>query len=284
MLFEIRRLGFASCELSHGIKISLVEGIQAALKAGEIRVTSLHNFCPLPLGVMHAAPNYYLLSSPHAREWEKAITQTKKTIEFAAQCGAGVVVMHLGIVPMRRYTEKLMKMCAKGKQMLPRYARKRFKAGVVRERKKEPHWKQTLLAMDRLVEFAKQAKVRLGIENRLLLEEIPNELELSELLKRYDDTVGYWHDTGHAHVRETLGAASQEQLLDLAGDRLLGFHIHDVAPVAEDHRPPGFGEVLFERMRRFARPGVIKVLEFHPKWRSEDVMAGAHHIQKLWSE
>jgi hypothetical protein len=25
--------------------------------AGEIRISSVHNFCPLPMGVNHAAPN-----------------------------------------------------------------------------------------------------------------------------------------------------------------------------------------------------------------------------------
>jgi sugar phosphate isomerase/epimerase len=271
--------------LSHGIKLSLVEGIQAALKARDIKVTSLHNFCPLPLGVMHAHPNIYLLSSPDERERERAINQTLKTIEFAVQCGAKAIVMHLGRVPMwRHYTEKLLKLIKQDKQMLPRYERLRFKAVTVREKKREPHWKQTLRSMDKLVEHARQAGVQLGVENRLLLEEIPNEAEFEELFKRYDPAVvGYWHDTGHAHVRELLGVCSQEQMLATAGKRLLGIHIHDVGFVDEDHRPPGSGEVMFDRLKPYLRPEVIKVFEFSPKWRTEDVARGIEHLKRIWN-
>ena len=50
MLREIRELGFACAELSHGTRISLLPGILEAVDAGEIRISSLHNFCPLPIG------------------------------------------------------------------------------------------------------------------------------------------------------------------------------------------------------------------------------------------
>ena len=50
MLREIRDLGFDHAELSHGIRISLMPGILEAVDAGEIKISSLHNFCPLPDG------------------------------------------------------------------------------------------------------------------------------------------------------------------------------------------------------------------------------------------
>ncbi len=289
MLHEIQRMGFEYTELSHGIKLSLVEGIQAALQANEIKVSSLHNFCPLPLGVMHAAPNIYLLSSPDERERERAIKQTLKTIEFAVQCKAKAIVMHLGRVPIKpwfapSYTDKLVALVRKEKQMLPGYERLRFRAMTVREKNKGPHWKQTLKSLDKLVEPVKQAGVKLGIENRLLLEEIPNEAEFAELFKRYDPSVlGYWHDVGHAHVRELLGVSTQEQQLELAGDRLLGCHIHDVGFIDEDHRPPSFGEVMFERLKPFIKPETIKVFEFSPKWRTEDVSQGIRYLREMWT-
>ena len=51
MLREIRDLGFEYAELSHGIRISLMPGILDAVDAGEIKISTLHNFCPLPVGV-----------------------------------------------------------------------------------------------------------------------------------------------------------------------------------------------------------------------------------------
>ena len=63
MLREIRDLGFQYAELSHGTRISLLPGILEAVDAGEIRISSLHNFCPLPMGVTYAAPNLYQFSA-----------------------------------------------------------------------------------------------------------------------------------------------------------------------------------------------------------------------------
>ena len=50
MLEEIRDLGFEYAELRHGIRLSLVPGIMQAVEAGVIKISTLHNFCPLPIG------------------------------------------------------------------------------------------------------------------------------------------------------------------------------------------------------------------------------------------
>ena len=63
MLREIRDLGFQYAELSHGIRVSLVPGIIAAVEEGVIRISTLHNFCPLPMGVNHPAPNLFKFSA-----------------------------------------------------------------------------------------------------------------------------------------------------------------------------------------------------------------------------
>ena len=68
MLREIAALGFTHAELSHGIRISLVQGIFEALEAGEIRISSVHNFCPLPMGINHAAPNVFKFTADNPRE------------------------------------------------------------------------------------------------------------------------------------------------------------------------------------------------------------------------
>ena len=72
MLLEIRDLGFEYAELSHGIRISLLPGIFQAVDAGEIKISTLHNFCPLPMGVDRAAPNVYKFSADNDRERESA--------------------------------------------------------------------------------------------------------------------------------------------------------------------------------------------------------------------
>src|ERR1044072_7883521 len=92
MLREIRELGFEYAELSHGIRISPLHGIMEAAEAGEIKISTLHNFCPLPIGVNHAAPNLFKFTSLDARERENAFRHTLKTIETAARVKAQLVV------------------------------------------------------------------------------------------------------------------------------------------------------------------------------------------------
>src|SRR5437763_181789 len=70
MLREIRDLGFEYAELSHGTRISLLPGILEAIDADEIKISSLHNFCPLPIGVNSSAPNLYQFSAERPRERE----------------------------------------------------------------------------------------------------------------------------------------------------------------------------------------------------------------------
>ena len=59
MLREMADLGFDQVELSHGVRIVLVPGILKAVEEGMIKVGSTHNFCPLPIGVVQAAPNLF---------------------------------------------------------------------------------------------------------------------------------------------------------------------------------------------------------------------------------
>src|ERR1041384_7394358 len=68
MLEEIRALGFEYAELSHGIRISLLPGILDAVDSGVIKISTVHNFCPLPMGIDRAAPNIFQFSSENPRE------------------------------------------------------------------------------------------------------------------------------------------------------------------------------------------------------------------------
>src|SRR5438874_10708581 len=110
MLREIRDLGFEYAELSHGTRLGLVPGILEAVSAGEIKISSLHNFCPLPLGVEKASPNLYEFSDERDRQRELAIKHTLKTFGFAERVKAPVVVLHLGSIDMKDYTGKLTEM------------------------------------------------------------------------------------------------------------------------------------------------------------------------------
>ena len=88
MLQEILDLGFERVELGHGIRLSLMEGIQRYYEAGKVQFSTLHNFCPLPIEITGPAPDCYQFSSHRESERERAVKLTLQTIDFAKRLGA----------------------------------------------------------------------------------------------------------------------------------------------------------------------------------------------------
>src|SRR4051794_31105694 len=150
MLREIRTLGFEYAELSHGIRISLLPGILQAVDAGEIKISTLHNFCPLPMGVDRPAPNLYLFSSEDPRERDNAFRHTIKTLDTAQRLKAQAVVLHTGRIDMRNYTEKLMELIEKGQRESDRFAALCEELLMKREQKKDRYIENAYQMLDRL--------------------------------------------------------------------------------------------------------------------------------------
>jgi len=283
MLREIRELGFEWAELSHGIRVSLLPGIIEAVDAGEIKISSLHNFCPLPMGVNHAAPNLYLFSSLDPRERENAYKHSVKTIETAARLHASVVVLHMGCIDMKEYTGKLLDLVQQGKKETSKYSDLCEVVMEKREKKKEHYVQFANEMLDRLARPAEARGIKLGIENRQDLEEIPLDSDLELLLREFDrPCIGYWHDCGHAQIKENLGFIDHRAHLECMAPRLLGFHVHGVAFPGHDHRAPGSGTIDFAALQPMVKPEHIKVFELSPSLSPEEVAKGVAHIYQHW--
>jgi sugar phosphate isomerase/epimerase len=283
MLREIRSFGFEYAELSHGIRISLLPGIIEAVEAGEIKISSLHNFCPLPMGVNHAAPNLFKFSSPDRREQESAWRHSVKTIETAARVKALAVVLHLGSIDMKDYTDRLLEMVQKGLKETPKYASLREEVIEKREDKKQPFTERSSAMLERLSGLAAQHGLKLGIENRQALEEIPLDSDLEMLLLEFNrPTVGYWHDCGHAQIKENLGFIEHRPHLEAMAPRLLGFHVHDVIFPGRDHAAPGTGCIDFAALKPMVKPEHIKVFELSPRLSAEEAAGGVAFIKGIW--
>ena len=281
MLNEIRALGFTHAELGHGIRLSLVDGIQQAVAAGEIKISSVHNFCPLPLGVMGPAPDYYLPSSRRETERALAVRHTLRSIDCAASVGARAVVLHLGLVVMRNYTHRLLALHADGHRDTPKFERLRAKALAVRDRKRQKFIDHVSRTLDVLVPRAQETGVKLGIETRLGLEEIPSEAETDEFITRFGtETVTYWHDVAHALIKEELGLLNTEQILARFRDRTSGMHLQDFAPPAIDHLPPGKGAFDFGRLAPFLRDEMVLAWEIHPRWSGAEIRDSVARVHK----
>ena len=283
MLREIRELGFEYAELSHGIRISLLPGILDAVNAGDIKISSLHNFCPLPLGVNHAAPNIFQFSSKEQRERESAYRHTIKTIETAARVKAPIVVLHMGSIDMKDYGEKLKDLLVHRQRETPKYEKLIEECLEKREAKKEKFFENTCAMLERLIEPARNNGVKLGIENREGVEELPLDSDFPFFFRRFADaTIGYWHDTGHAQIKEELGFVHHRLLLDSLHSRLIGFHVHDVKFPCRDHCQPGTGVVDFAALKPMVRPDHVKVFELRPDLSPDEVRTGVAHVKKHW--
>jgi len=275
MLMEIAELGFLAAELSHGVRYSLIPGILKAVEGGVLRISSVHNFCPVPLGVSRPSPNCYLFSDPHPEMRRVAVRHTLETLEFAARVHAPAVVLHLGHGGPDGITPRLERAYHAGKL----YARSstRLKVAAVAQRRRDfPQiYGRVRECLDALVPAATQRGIRLGFEIREDYAEFPDEIEMDRLLDDYGPAVaGYWHDFGHAARKEFLGwhdhAATFARRVQQG--RLLGCHIHDCAPPDHDHRAVGDGEIDFPGLVPLISPEAIRVLELSPRVGRDDVI------------
>ncbi len=285
MLREIRDLGFQYAELSHGIRVSLLPGILDAVEAGEIKISSLHNFCPLPMGVTYPAPNLYQFSAERPRERELAQRYTLKSIELAARIKAPVVVLHSGCIDMKHYTDKLLDLVARGAKETAKYAKLCADLDKRREAKKGPFVERVKEVLKQLLPTAEAQGVRLGVENRQGLEELPLETDFQFLFRDLPSpNLVYWHDTGHGQIKENLGFIHHAMHVESLRDRLFGFHLHDVQFPGHDHCAPGSGTVDWAGLKPLAKPEHIKVFELSPVLTAEEARHGVNYLRRIWGE
>jgi sugar phosphate isomerase/epimerase len=282
MLREIQALGFDLIELGHGVRISLMPGIQKMFDAGEVRFSSLHNFCPLPVEVMTASPDCYQMSSPYQCERERAVKQTLQTIDFAARLNAPFVVLHCGSVHMNPITDELIELTKNGELLSRDYVRKKVAAVKTREERAPAHLSRVRECLKPIVERAAEKKIRLGIEGRRGYEEIPSEREIPPLLDEIAAPhAGYWHDMGHIQIKENLGFLDHAEWLREIRARTLGCHMQDVKWPAQDHQPPFLGDMKnLEGLTRMLPRDCQIVWELSPRRTAEEITEAL----EIWRE
>jgi sugar phosphate isomerase/epimerase len=290
MLREMASLGFEYVELSHGVRITLVPGILRAIEEGVVKVSTTHNFCPLPTGVVQAAPNLFEPSSREHREHDQWLRHTKRSIDFAAQVKARLMVCHLGSVhffwfnPARTIRHYLRDHPDAARDPNDKTYRALIEKALAKVRKHmAPNWAQTKASINEVLEHAANKGIRLGFENREKIDELPLDDDHLELLASLPATapVGYWHDTGHADIKESMGLLNHREHLAKMAPRLMGFHLHDVNAQGQDHQPVGSGHIDFKMISSFWRPEHLLTLELSPRVTIEEVRASKTHVDAL---
>jgi sugar phosphate isomerase/epimerase len=289
MLREMADLGFEYVELSHGIRIVLVPGIFQALEEKVVKVSSIHNFCPLPAGVTQAAPNLFEPSNFDPWEHQQWLRHTKRSLDFAGQFGARALVCHLGSVvffwfnPAAGLHRYLAKHQAEAASEDKAYLALLAKAMARLRKRMPPYWAQARASIGEILDYAAARKVVLGLENREKFEELPIDADFPEFLSGLpaEAPAGYWHDTGHAQLKQDLGLIDQRRQLEKNSSRLIGFHLHDVNAEGEDHQPIGSGRIDFNMVSSFWRPEHLLTLELGPRASADDVRISKERLEAL---
>ena len=263
-------LGFRRFELNHAVDSSML----ATLPRGA-NLTAVHEPCPADISMAELDRRNWLISAPDEADRRRGVLATRRSIDLASELGLPVVIVHPGRVDVDAGLEaRLIDLHKAGKAGGPEY--RRIKAQLISARVAQARTNMTSVrrSLVELAGYAAQRRVRLALENRFHYREIPLPDELDELLDLgFGQTVGYWHDIGHAQVLQHLGFDPHEEWLRRFADNMIGVHLHDVVGVA-DHLAAGSGEVDWGMVRGYLPAGVLRTCEFQASTSPQQVAAG----------
>jgi sugar phosphate isomerase/epimerase len=284
LIDEILEMGFDTMELSHGMTITKLPGIQDAYQAGKFRCSGVHNYFPSPVEVMIDAPDAYEFTSHRAYDRQRAIEMTLRTLDLAAEFNAHYVVLHMGSVPMpsKKWTKRLTAMVRNGQQLTPAYAKAKLEFVKKREKIAPLYYQRAIETLEQLSEKAAELKIPLAIESRSRFEDMPNESEMLQLQEHFKDNpwIGYWHDFGHVQLKHNLGLLDHDQWLGKMAPYLIGCHVHDVYWPERDHRVPLTGELDFKKLLRHIEPSKPHVWELSPTREASQIKEAL----KVWKQ
>lgn len=275
MIEEIVDLGFSHIELSHGMTIAKLPGIQKAYKRGLFSCSGVHNFFPSPIEVMIDAPDAYEFTSHRAFDRQRAMDMTLRTLDLAAEFQAQYLVLHMGSVPMnpQKWTRPLTQMVADGRQHDGDFIKAKLAFVKKREKIAPLYFHRAMEALSTLAARAEKVGVKLAIESRSRYEDMPTEREMISLQAHFGDNpwVGYWHDFGHIQLKHNLGLLDHGEWLERISPHLIGGHVHDVQWPARDHRTPFSGTLAYAPLLQHFPAQCPLVWELSPTQKAADI-------------
>ena len=266
-----RAAGFTSFELNHGVNSAML----ASVHLNGYTITSVHEPCPADLSPAELKRRDWLISATDEDNRRCGVAAVRRSIDLAHQIGAAAVIVHPGRVLMDETPEAdLHQLYRDGKRHTPEYERILARLAAERAERAPAHLAAVRRSLAELAGQAARLGVRLGLENRDHYFEIPLPDELAALLDGgYGDTVGYWHDVGHAQKSEHKGYGPHETWLTRFSDRMIGVHLHDIVGM-EDHLAAGEGQMPWDMIVQHLPKGILRTCEFRDASSPEQVADG----------
>ncbi len=285
-----RELGFKAVELGYFTRETEVTAWQRACEACHLSITSVHAFCPLPIGLPQLGPELYSLAAHDSAERAAAINAMLRTLDCAAQLQARAVVTHGGRVDLRQPGILF------GSKPYRSQLSTSFRAhqGMVDWElvDLERSYRSTSVgrcidaisfSLDTLLPRFEDANVVLAFENLPGIEAFPDPAETAFLRQRFPTpALGAWYDIGHGERKERVGDWPVQETLQQTFAITVGAHIHDVRGYEEDHCAPGEGQVDYAVLAPLLlKPDLIRVFEPSPNVTPQALVEGREMLSEL---
>ena len=283
MVQEILELGIQNIELGYNTHQHMINGVKEGIQKDGVKVTSLHNFCPVPMG-SQGHPETFLLGSLNKRERQAAVYHITKTIELASELNAKAIVVHAARVKTPFVsTYDLIRLIEFDKKQTKIFEKTKARLITRREKRVEKYMNVLLPALETLVPILEKHNVTMGLEVLPTWDAIPSEHEIPQIIEHCkSDYIKGWYDIGHVQIRENLGLVNQEKILPKLSPHIAGFHIHDVIYPGQDHQIPGTGKVDFQIFKPYLEDKIL-VLEPATHFSDDQLKLGIDHIKQQWN-
>ncbi|MBD3232344.1 MAG: TIM barrel protein [candidate division Zixibacteria bacterium] len=277
-------LGFDNMELNFHIKQKVFEDIKRSIADFDLRISSLHNICPVTpeMEKVKDYSNFFSFSVKDKEIRKKAVELSERTLVNAAEFDAKPVVFHLGEagegelrIEEKEFAKPFKKELKKNQTVTD------FFDGLLEKREaiKAPYLDNVRRCLDYLVPVAEKLGVVIGIENRYYISQIPNFDEVGVLLDEYDSPhIGFWYDSGHAANISNLGYWDYLEWLKAYKSRLVAVHLHDCR-AAQDHLPPGSGDIDWSELNELLPADILCTLELNPSTPEENLIEGVNYLR-----
>lgn len=311
MLQKAAEMGFKYVELGHTTSVSMVDGIEKAVGDGIIKVSSLHNFCPIPPFATPPAPNFYSPATASKRESAQWLRHTKNTVSFAERVGASRIVTHAGELSYFWGSPKF-KLGAEFAELLELKAeiaehpeegekdalKERLKrleelyrrdiADFIKksERKSRKAHDRIFKNLEEINGDLSEKKLLLGVENRDGYCELPFDTKFADFAKRACElsNVRAWIDIGHVAVKSLRGVINFEKFVEEAAPHICGWHLHDCTAESKDHKALGLGFINFDFVKKyFDVENHVFTLELSPKVRTREAVDSRLKLEDMFA-
>lgn len=275
LLDQLLALGFRQVELNYQVRSEWLPGIEAYVRLGKVKVSSVHNVFPKTFDERFSTDSVMLGYEDESLR-RQAIELAKVSIEWACKLGAGAVVFHPTEVPMAPadFDVPLKKLIAAHQTETEEF--RQLQERMFAARQAAPYLSRMMKSIEELADHVTRhhLPVKLGMENRAMCHQIPIYPEMSMIAERFDGgPVGLWLDTGHAIMMQEMGLQTLP-LSPIVERNIVGMHIHDAVDGLDHYAPCTLPGHVLAPFRTYILASPIKVLELSGRLSAEEILRG----------